>query len=364
MSSPVVLLVSKPLAPPWNDSGKNLVYHLARQGQHYRYRLLTTRNHSQADASPNLTWEPIYTAPGRFAPPLGQNLRVLGRLLAHDDAAIRHFFFAPNWKSSTAARLIGQLRRVPTVQSVMSAPRVGASWRNLIFGDRVIALSDWSERKLLDSGLPAARVVRIYPGVELPALAQKETLAKVPRVIYAGDYEFSSAASTVAQAIPLVLAKTRATFIFACRHKTHAAHAHETAIRRQLEASAPANATTFLHEIDDMPSFLGTCDICVLPADTLYAKMDLPLVLLEAMARAVPVVVADVEPLREVIAHGGGVAVPAADPVALANQLVALLADPTRRRALGAEARRAAETHFDIRAAARQTEQVYDSLLS
>jgi len=99
-----------------------------------------------------------------------------------------------------------------------------------------------------------------------------------------------------------------------------------------------------------------------LPAESLYAKMDLPLVLLEAMALGVPLVVSDRPPLSEVV-HGGGVTVPPQDPAMLARAIADLLGHPARLREMGAAARAAALAHYDIRGVSAQHEQLYEDLL-
>ena len=45
---PTVLMVSKPVAPPWNDSSKNLVKDLAQAGRGFSYRVLTPKGYQLA----------------------------------------------------------------------------------------------------------------------------------------------------------------------------------------------------------------------------------------------------------------------------------------------------------------------------
>ncbi|MEI2720553.1 MAG: glycosyltransferase family 4 protein [Gemmatimonadales bacterium] len=82
---------------------------------------------------------------------------------------------------------------------------------------------------------------------------------------------------------------------------------------------------------------------------------------LDALALGVPVVATAVGGLPDALALGGGVLVPAGDPVALAETVVALLADAPRRDALGA-AGRAAATRFGVERLVERTLAVYRSL--
>lgn len=106
---PAVLMVSKPIVPPWSDSGKNLVRDIVAHTPGYRFHVLVTRG---APAPfPDAVAEPIYGDAGAYAPSLAENLRVLRRLARPDRVPLYHFFFAPNPRTSTAARWILRLKR-------------------------------------------------------------------------------------------------------------------------------------------------------------------------------------------------------------------------------------------------------------
>jgi glycosyltransferase involved in cell wall biosynthesis len=80
----------------------------------------------------------------------------------------------------------------------------------------------------------------------------------------------------------------------------------------------------------------------------------------EAMAYGRPVVASSVGGLLDAIEDGvTGVRVPPRDPAALRAALESLLADPERRRSLGAAAREAARARFSWEAATRATIEAY-----
>ena len=365
-----VLMISKPVVPPWNDSSKNLVKDLALAGTRFQYHVLTTPG--QALAGADVQSEPIYRDAGTFSPPLLQNARVFARLLRQDDTAVAHFFLAPNRRATAAARLALALRARRTVQTVCSAPASFTDADRLLFADRVVVLSRHAERRFREAGVDPRRLRRIPPGIDMPPLPSRDQRREArlrhgipadrPAVIYPGDYQFSRAAATFAAAVER-LADLPATFVFACRVKQRASLAEEGLIRSRLAAAGLTPRVRMLREVSDMRSLLAACDLCVLPAETLYAKMDLPLVLLEALALGVPIVVADREPLVELLADDVGVGVPPCDPDALAAAVRALVTDPQRRERLAETARAAARDRYTIGAVSRQHEDLYQELL-
>jgi glycosyltransferase involved in cell wall biosynthesis len=102
-----------------------------------------------------------------------------------------------------------------------------------------------------------------------------------------------------------------------------------------LEALRGANVRTnvrFLGKVSDerLDELYARADVLVLP--TLFEGM--PTVVLEAMARGLPVLVTDVGATRELVDDLNGEIIPKRDPAALADALL-------RLRALGADGRRA-----------------------
>ena len=95
-----------------------------------------------------------------------------------------------------------------------------------------------------------------------------------------------------------------------------------------------------------------------LPSSDLWAKMDLPLVLLEAMWLARPVVVAEDSPARELADEGGAIAAPT-DRDALADALRRAVEAP----GLGEAARGVAEARYAPDRMVEAYEAVYDALL-
>jgi glycosyltransferase involved in cell wall biosynthesis len=369
-SKPEVLMISKPIAPPWNDSAKNIVRDQVRNGARYTYRIMTIPDAEPiADAAIH---EPVYRSRGELTAGIRQNARVMLRGLRRGDVSIYHYFFAPNGVTSAAGRVQAFVAGVRTVQTICSTPASFERAKRLLFTDRVVALSPDTAEKLERAGVDRARIRMVRPGiVPIPrAGAEERAAVRVkygipaagPAIVFPGDYEFSTAADTVAAAAPALLgAFPSATLVFACRLKTGAAQKIQERIRIGL--GALAERVVFVNVAPDMPHLVGAADVAVLPAESLYAKMDVPLVLLEAMSQRVPLVVADVPPLAELVGLGAAIGVPPGDAPALAAATKAMLNDVERASRLGEAGERAVNELFSSARMAREVEDIYDELL-
>jgi glycosyltransferase involved in cell wall biosynthesis len=102
----------------------------------------------------------------------------------------------------------------------------------------------------------------------------------------------------------------------------------------------------FLGEVRDVPALLARARMFVLPS----RSEGIPLTVLEAMARGLPVVATRVGGLSEVVVEGEtGLLVPSADPAALAAAMLRLWRETDTGRRMGEAGRRRVEQVFDIR---------------
>jgi len=111
---------------------------------------------------------------------------------------------------------------------------------------------------------------------------------------------------------------------------------------------------------DDIPNILSAMDIFVLPS--LFGE-GLPLVILEAMAAARPVITTLVEGNKEAVIEGEtGLFAPPGDPEAIAKALIELISNPTRREVMGQRGRQIVLTQFHGARMAEQTENLYNDV--
>ena len=133
-----------------------------------------------------------------------------------------------------------------------------------------------------------------------------------------------------------------------------------TVLEQQAESLGLGHRVRFLGTLDDVGPLLGAADAVVMPS----LWEGLPLVLLEALVRARPVVASDVGGVGEVMAHDEhGELVPAGDADALADALERIHQRPDRALRLGRAGAERVRLHYTWPAVAEGFEAVYDEVL-
>ncbi|GLS30774.1 Glycosyltransferase involved in cell wall bisynthesis [Mesorhizobium albiziae] len=122
-----------------------------------------------------------------------------------------------------------------------------------------------------------------------------------------------------------------------------------------LAASLDLSNVAFIGERLDVPDLLCAADLFVLPS--LFEG--LPLVVLEAMALALPVVATRVGGTVEALGTNHPFLVPAADPSRLAAAIVTALADEAASRVVGIEGRKRFEKRFTAARMGQETASLY-----
>jgi glycosyltransferase involved in cell wall biosynthesis len=129
---------------------------------------------------------------------------------------------------------------------------------------------------------------------------------------------------------------------------------------RQLTSELGIGArVVFLGAREDVPECLAALDLFVLPS----LNEGMGRVLLEAMAVGCPVVATRVGGIPDIVADGTtGLLVSPRDDRALAEAILTLLRDRSRRAAYGEAARRHVDGRFDVETMVRNIERLYDEV--
>jgi phosphatidylinositol alpha-1,6-mannosyltransferase len=365
-----VLFVSKPVAPPWNDSSKNLVRDIA--GNLRRHSPVLMGRPGQGCPVDGGRVEPVYGAAteGGFAPSVRENLGVLRHLLLGRSADLWHFFFAPNPKSSAAGRFAGAIRRVPSVHTVCSVPAENVAVRRLLFADVTVALSRFAYERFRQEGVSESALRVIPPSVPAlsePTSAERKELRKkhdlptdAPLWIYPGDLEFGGGAEIALQGFA-AWNRPDAVLLMACRRKTPQADEALSRLGAQAKRWGIESQVRWVGETRAIHELLALSDFVVMVNRTAYAKMDYPLVALESMCLARPVLVGTGTPSAELAEIGGAVALEA-DGEALAAAIESLSTDEATCVAVGAKARALATSRFSPQEVAGAYELLYEEI--
>ncbi len=229
------------------------------------------------------------------------------------------------------------------------------------FVDCFIANSDATRAELLALGISAAKLRVIYHGLHGLPLVPQSAIPNPqsairnshPTVGFVGRLEpekgcrdFVRMATQVAAAVP------DARFVIT------GDGSQRERVAADVAAAGLSARVQMLGAVADIDRVYPTLDVLVSTSQ----RETFGLAILEAMAVGVAVAAFRVGGVGELIAAGAGESVTPGDVTALANVVIELLRDPSRRRALGARARERVAQRFTATRMADEVAQVYDAV--
>jgi glycosyltransferase involved in cell wall biosynthesis len=366
---PRVLFISKPIAPPFHDGTKCLVRDVASHLERVRPVVLTSRGQGHSESLPagRVELVPVYPTAGAFAPKLADNVHAAAWVVLRSRADVWHFVFAPNPRTSSVGKGMKRLRGVPVIQTVASPPRSFESISRLLFGDVIVAQSRWTERRIRDACESERhrppRIEVVPPPVPEIAprspeatreLSQKLRIPEgAPLFVYPGDLETSSGASVTA-GICAELARVlpEAVVVFAYREKTPRARA----VAEELEQRLAGTNVRLVSELPDVLVLIQAATALLFPVDDLWGKVDLPIVLLEAMSLGVPVLALDRGPLADL---EGAIKLDSLDVKSWVERALGLAGNVEVRRAATEAGKRAVAERYAAPRIAAAYEELY-----
>lgn len=222
--------------------------------------------------------------------------------------------------------------------------------RKLAEADVVVTVSDYNLRHLRETfGPAAARVHRIYNGLDLDRFVYDEPLAREPRIVAVGRLvEKKGFADLVAACAILAGRGTR----FRC--EIVGAGPLEAELISAIRAAGVSSQVELVGPRPQADVTRRLRDAAVLAAPCVVGndgnRDGLPTVILEAMALGTPCVSTTVTGIPEAVRKDEtGLLVDPGDAPALADAIGSLLDAPVRRLLLAAAARRMIEEEFDVR---------------
>lgn len=367
-----VLMVSRPVAPPWHDSSKNLTKHIISYIDSVNFHVLTPKGYHFNKE--NVISEDIYQPTGDYAAELQQNLQALFHLITSSNKIdLFHYFHTPKLHKSLVLKHLTKLKKRPCVQTVTSTPKDFKDINSLFFADKTVTLSDYGKQKLEENGL--TNVIRIYPGIDLKEIddfnpydlkfREENDLLENFLIMFAGDYEDTGANKTILESIPPIISKyPTVKFIFACHNRSEEAKAIEAELKQYAINLGIEKFVMFLGSVENMLEVIRSIDICLYPVKSLYNKMDIPFVLLECMAYAKPVIITNIGPLKELVKGDIGFTIEPDDINSLTQYTLELLQSNNLRMVKGFNGRKVVQTHFNMKILSVEYEKLYHNLLN
>ena len=224
--------------------------------------------------------------------------------------------------------------------------------------DALVVVSDAAAGSYRAEGF--ARIVTIRNGIDAPAArrARDETRAALA-VAHEARIVITVARFTAQKGYDLLLHAAAEV----SRQAPHAVFllvgdGPEREAMQTLAGSLDLRNVAFLGERADVPDLLAAADLFVLPS--LFEG--LPLVVLEAMALALPVVATRIGGTVEALGSDHPFLVPAGDPLPLATAIIAALADEAGSRTVGIRGMQHFEERFTATRMGQETASLYQML--
>ncbi|MEW6614142.1 MAG: glycosyltransferase family 4 protein [Thermodesulfobacteriota bacterium] len=237
------------------------------------------------------------------------------------------------------------------------------------FVDRFIVVSESLKKTLIDDRrIPLNKVIKIYNGVELdaytpdvfcqsPSEIRKKleikneifVIGTIGRMVWQKGFEYLiEAASNVIKEYP------EARFLIV----------GEGPLKGKLKVKSKElrveDKVIFTGFRTDIKEVLSAIDIIVIPS----LLEGFPMITLEAMAMAKPIIATNINGITEQITDGiNGILIPPKNPSAIAQAIITLINNREKAKEMGLAARKKVEEEFSIEKMVSEIEKVYFSLM-
>lgn len=313
---PEILLVTRPLTPPWDEASKNLAYFLATQIKGLKFHILV--GEYNAALPKNITQHLIYRGAEWN---LSQRLRLimsLKKILKENPAIdIAHLLFAPTPLNSLILKRILRKPHIKIIHNLACPPRKDGG--KLLFGDKIIVYSKHTAGKIKQKNTsiiaPFIDNERFQPISQKSRrdLRKKFHLKHDDRaLLYPGEYSrleamgllwktFIKLKQSEAQAKKKNPGlKTKCRLIVACRIKSKEDKIKEEKFKKLVSLSPYAEDVIFLGKIERPERMYQMADLTVFPVKKMDGKFDFPFVLLESLACGTPILTSNIGALPEI----------------------------------------------------------------
>lgn len=376
-----ILLVTRPIAPPWDEASKNFAFNLAKNINDERYQLHLLTNGKVDDLPDSIIQQQIYThSQNDFG--FSQKIRLFWFLFrkAHNFDAL-HLLFTPTKSNTDLIKFVLRVsatihgKRVKTIQTVATLREdifSDEEIKELMFSDMVVTYSDYAKNKLRSLGIKNTE--RIYPGIDLQLYSQREknkilleacNFKQEDFIIhFSGEYVRLGAIDDIIDSFIEISKKIPGSKLFlAVRVKNEKDAIKKKEIVSKLKGKNILEKVAFFNEGNfSMSDVYNLADISLFPVRNMFGKFDVPLVVIEAMACKKPVIISNIPILKEFTNDNTSVIIEGGNISDLTEKILLLHNDKLFRDSIGKNAREYVEANFDINNVAKQYDKIYENI--
>ncbi|MCH7872722.1 MAG: glycosyltransferase [Planctomycetes bacterium] len=296
-----------------------------------------------------------------------RDLSVLARLSGHVRRIRPKLIHSTLTHANLAARLMGLRHRIPVIGSTATIEverrwhLTAERWTARLDRRHVVNSRAVAEHVRTAFRLPASRIDIVPPSVDPPVTPVDRDAAR--RALDLAEHEFVvlwAGRFDPVKRLEIVVRCAEIMSDIPSRFLLAGDGAIRDEIERCIRLSSAASRVALLGWRDDLPTLMAAADAFIFPSLT----EGMPNAVLEAMAAGLPIVAADIPALRELAGDDQRMALVDSDqPVAYADALRQLAADPKLRENLGRRASEWAREHLDPAVAVKAVIQIYRKLL-
>ncbi len=365
-----ILLVTRPIAPPWDEASKNFAYNLALNLPDFRFGLLT--NGILKNLPKNIYQHPIYNSNKNN---LIQKIKLILNLKKiAADYEIAHCLFTPT-KLNTywLKKILKNKKVVQTIATLREDLFSKKEIKKMIFGDAVVTYSKYSKDKLKNLGF--SQVQQIYPGIDLnlyqPAAKDKDLIENLKLklenfiVTYPGEFTRLGATDDIIDMTSKnaeILRKNKIIIVLAFRVKNNEDAKKKKKIEKRLNTEKISDLIRIPKTFTTLNKMLNSSDLIIFPVRDMFGKFDVPLAVIEAMACAKPVIISELPILREFSNNKNSVIIKSGNTKQLLEAILESIQNKEKYKMIGFEARRYVEENFDIKKIADSYRKIYNHL--
>lgn len=237
----------------------------------------------------------------------------------------------------------------------------GSKHRNIVFqrSERIIAVSDFIQRKLLERGCPEHKIIRHYIGIDTQFFAPSEQKELQPTILFVGRLIEQKGCQYLLQAMKLVQQKIPEAQLVIAGYGSY---------RDKLEAqAADIKNVTFVgaQNRQQVKDLMSKAWVTCLPSIVMARGNEegMPTVCVESQAVGTPVVAFDTGGVREGVVNGTtGLLSEQKDATQLAENLLEVLQSTSLRLRLSQAGITHVDKQFNIRRQCLNLEQIYTNL--